>query len=220
MDRSESTGRPSRRLVEGKERRARDGRLLTGQAGDPLRDRLPPGQHAVTKWPVLDLGVEPSFEPDGWRLAIDGLVEQPLSLDAAGFGALPTVEARSDIHCVTGWSRFDNSWRGVATRTVIDRVRPAAAARFVIAHGYDGYATNLGLADFAAEDALLATGWDGRPLDREHGGPVRLMVPRLYFWKSAKWLRRLEFIAADRPGFWEVRGYHNRGDPWAEERYG
>ena len=220
MDDSAAPRTVRQKLVDSKQGRAREGRLLTGQPGDPARDRLPPGQHEVTKWPVLDLGIEPDFAPAGWAMTVDGLVEVPLPLDLAGLRALPMAESRSDIHCVTGWSRFDNRWRGVAGRTIIERVRPLAAARFVVAHSHDGYATNLALADVAAEDALLATDWDGRPLDREHGGPVRLVVPHLYFWKSAKWLRRLEFTAADRPGFWEVRGYHNRGDPWAEERYG
>ena len=219
MDQSDSAGGPRRKLVDSKQRWARDGRLLTGQAGDPARDRLPPGQHEVAKWPVLDLGIEPSFAPGGWSLAIDGLVEQPVTLDFGGFEVLPLVDSRSDIHCVTGWSRFDNRWRGVASRTIIEQVRPSEAARFVIAHSHDGYTTNLSLADFAGDDVMIAAAWDGKPLDREHGGPVRLVVPRLYFWKSAKWLRRLEFTAADRPGFWEVRGYHNRGDPWAEQRY-
>lgn len=221
MSEDESGGGQVRgKLIEAKQRWAREGRLLTGSAGDPARQRLPPGQRAVRDWPVLDLGVRPGVSVAGWRLAVDGLVERPLALDWEQLLALPQRESRSDIHCVTAWSRFDNLWRGVAAGTLLDRVRPLPEARFVICHSYDGYTTNLTLDDFAGEDVLLATAWEGRPLPPEHGGPVRVVLPRLHFWKSAKWLRRLELTASDRPGFWETRGYHNRGDPWTEERYG
>jgi DMSO/TMAO reductase YedYZ molybdopterin-dependent catalytic subunit len=216
----ERPGRSRTKLIESKQRWAREGRLLTGRAGDPAAERLPPGQREVRDWPVLDLGGRPSVTAADWRLAVDGLVEQPLALDWQALQDLPQSEFRSDIHCVTAWSRFDNLWRGVATRDLLARVRPRPGARFVICHAYDGYTTNLPLADFAGEDVLLATSWEGRPLPSEHGGPVRVVLPHLYFWKSAKWLRRLELTEADRPGFWEVRGYHNRGDPWTEERYG
>ena len=159
-----------------------------------------------------------SLEPHARR--IDGLVEAPTTLDFSAFMALPQVEMLSDIHCVTQWSRFDNTWNGVATRDVLARVRPRPEARFVIQTSYDGYTTNLPLADFAGEDVLLAHRWEGEAIAREHGGPVRLVLPKLYFWKSAKWLTKLTFVAEDQPGFWEVRGYHMRGDPWKEERYG
>ena len=169
---------------------------------------------------MLDLGILPEVTTANWKLEVEGLVEAPLTLDFAGFMALPQVEAVSDIHCVTQWSRFDNAWAGVATRELLARVRPRPEARFVIQTSYDGYTTNLPLADFAGEDVLLAHRWEGAPIAPEHGGPVRLVLPKLYFWKSAKWLTKLSFVAEDQPGFWEVRGYHMRGDPWKEERYG
>lgn len=219
MDREDSSGGIRRKLVESKERWAREGRLLTGRESRPELERLPPGQREVTTWPVLDLGVQPDVSPADWRLAVDGLVETPLELDWAAFLALPQTELATDIHCVTAWSRFDNRWTGVATRDLLGRARPKAEARFVVCHSHDGYTTNLPLDAFAAEDALVAHGWDGRSLAREHGGPARIVVPQLYFWKSAKWVRRIELVARDRPGFWEERGYHDTGDPWREERY-
>lgn len=219
MDREDSSGGIRRKLVESKERWAREGRLLTGRESRPELERLPPGQREVTTWPVLDLGVQPDVSPADWRLAVDGLVETPLELDWAAFLALPQTELATDIHCVTAWSRFDNRWTGVATRDLLERVRPGPEARFVVCHSHDGYTTNLPLDAFAAEDALVAHGWEGRPLAREHGGPARVVVPQLYFWKSAKWVRRIELVARDRPGFWEERGYHDTGDPWREERY-
>ncbi len=151
---------------------------------------------------------------------MDGLVDRPVTLDWPAFSGLERAERQSDIHCVTAWSRYDNRWQGVSTADLLDLVRPQPGARHVICESHDGYATNLPLADFAAAEALLATHWEDLPLTPEHGAPVRLVVPHLYFWKSAKWLHRLTFSAEDRPGFWEVRGYHNRGNPWAEQRYG
>ena len=213
-------GGARRKLVETKRRWAEAGRLLTGQPGDPGRDRLPPGQHEVRTWPVLDLGVQPTVEPWQWQLAVDGMVERPLTWSYQDFLAQPQVSVTSDIHCVTAWSRFDNRWEGVATRHLLELVRPGPRVRHVLCHSHDGYTTNLPLEQFAAPDVLLAHRWEGAPLTREHGGPVRLVVPRLYFWKSPKWLRRIEFRAQDKPGFWEERGYHNEGDPWTEQRYG
>jgi DMSO/TMAO reductase YedYZ molybdopterin-dependent catalytic subunit len=213
-------GRARRKLVESKRRWAREGRLLTGRSARPEAERLPPGQHRVENWPVLDLGVQPDVPIERWELAVDGLVENPVRWDWATFRAQPRFRDVSDIHCVTAWSRFDNQWEGVSARHLVATVRPLGEARFVVLHSHDDYTTNLPLADFAGEDVLLAHSWQGRPLPREHGGPVRAVVPKLYFWKSAKWLRRIEFIAADRRGFWEERGYHDRGDPWTEERYG
>ncbi|MBH0239927.1 sulfite oxidase-like oxidoreductase [Methylobrevis albus] len=210
---------PDSKLTTTKQRWADEGKFLTGRAARPDTERLPPGQHLVRDWPVLDLGVKPSVTPESWRLDVGGAVEQPLSLDWAGLMALTQTRFLSDIHCVTTWSRYDNTWDGVATRDLLAACRPTEAARVVVLHSYDGYTTNLDLADFAAPDALLAHAWEGKPLAREHGGPVRLVVPHLYFWKSAKWLRGIEFLGADAPGFWEVRGYHNRGDPWREQRY-
>jgi DMSO/TMAO reductase YedYZ molybdopterin-dependent catalytic subunit len=218
-DEEDEVGRVKDRLVAAKERTAREGRHLTG-AARPAHERLPPGQNRVEKWPVLDLGVHPHVAPADWRLAIDGLVANPVSWDWAQFRAQPQVTTRSDIHCVTTWSHFDNVWEGVAARHVLGVVRPRPEARFLMFHSLDGYTTNLPLPYFDDDEALLAHSWHGAPLTREHGGPVRAVVPKLYFWKSAKWLSRIEFLAEDRPGFWEQHGYHDRGDPWAEERYG
>jgi DMSO/TMAO reductase YedYZ molybdopterin-dependent catalytic subunit len=208
-----------RKLVASKVRWAGEGRLLTGKPATPGAERLPPGQRRVENWPVLDLGVRRSIAAEDWSLTVDGLVEQPTTWDWRGFRALPTFCDISDIHCVTAWSRLDNAWEGVSAATILAAVRPMPEARFVVLHGHDGYATNLPLGDFMAADVLLAHSWQGRALPREHGGPVRAIVPRLYFWKSAMWVRRIELMAADRPGFWEQRGYHDRGDPWREERY-
>jgi DMSO/TMAO reductase YedYZ molybdopterin-dependent catalytic subunit len=207
------------KLTRSKQRWADEGKFLTGSVSHPEEVRLPPGQHLVKNWPVLDLGRQPDVSHERWRLKISGMVERPVTLDWAAFRALPQRTVRSDIHCVTTWSRYDNDWIGVSTRDLLDLVEPRSEARYVMLHGYDGYTTNLPLADFAAADALLAHSWQGKPLTREHGGPVRLVVPHLYFWKSAKWIKAIEVLGADRPGFWEVNGYHMRGDPWSEERY-
>jgi DMSO/TMAO reductase YedYZ molybdopterin-dependent catalytic subunit len=210
---------PPSKLTRTKQRWAAEGRFLTGRTARPEAERLPPGQHLVKNWPVLDLGQEPSIAPAAWRLDITGAVERPGTLDWDAFNRLPRSERRSDIHCVTTWSRYDNDWQGVATRDLLAGVMPTSAAGAVLLTCYDGYTTNLLLDDFAAEDAILATHWQGAPLAREHGGPMRLVLPHLYFWKSAKWLRRIEFRAQDAPGFWEMNGYHLRGDPWQEQRY-
>lgn len=210
---------PNPKLLAAKRQWARDGRLLTGQTADPARDRLPPGQTLVRDWPVLDLGSQPEVTPQRFRLDIDGAARRPLSLSLAEFMALPQQDSVSDMHCVTQWSRYDNQWRGVAARTLLAMVEPLPSARHVILHSYDGYTTNVRLDQFDQPDVFLVHQWDGRPIDRRHGGPVRLLIPHLYLWKSAKWLRRIELSARDKPGFWEVRGYHNNGDPWQEERY-
>lgn len=208
------------KLTKSKRRWASEGKFLTGHVARAGADRLPPGQHLVRDWPVLDLGKQPDISRERWRLEIKGMVERPAALDWAGFMALPQTSLSSDIHCVTTWSRYDNDWQGVLTRDLLDSVAPRDEAGFVMLHGYDGYTTNVPLADFAAPNAMLVHGWQGKPLAREHGGPVRVVIPHLYFWKSAKWVRGIELIGADKPGFWEVNGYHMRGDPWAEERYG
>ncbi len=210
---------PDSKLTTTKQAWAEQGRFLTGRVARPEQDRLPPGQHLVTDWPVLDLGVHPKIDPARWSLRVFGLVAEAVTWDWAAFRAQQQVREVTDIHCVTTWSRYDNAWEGVSTRTVLDAVRPLHAANFVVLHSHDGYTTNLPLADFAAADALLAHSWNGAALTAEHGGPVRLIVPHLYLWKSAKWLQRIEFVDADTPGFWEVRGYHDRGDPWQEQRY-
>ena len=208
------------KLVAAKQAWARAGRLLTGTTADPDTDRLPPGQRLVENWPVLDLGIQPDVPTADWRLTIDGAVENPIAWDWEAFTAQPQVEDLSDIHCVTQWSRYDNRWTGVSTRHLVALVRPRPDARHVILHSYDGYTTNVSLAAFGDADCLIAHSHDGAPISREHGGPARLIIPRYYLWKSAKWIKRIEFAAADKPGFWEVRGYHNVGDPWLEQRYG
>lgn len=208
------------KLVAVKQAWARAGRLLTGKNGNPVTDRLPPGQRLVTNWPVLDLGIQPDVPRSDWRMKVDGAVTHPIELDWQGFSSLPAFEDVSDVHCVTQWSRYDNRWNGVSTGDLAAMVAPLASATHIIAHGYDGYTTNVRLDHFLEEDCLLAHSHDGLPISREHGGPVRLIIPRYYLWKSAKWLKRIEFVEADKPGFWEVRGYHNEGDPWTEQRYG
>ena len=208
------------KLIAAKEAWARAGRLLTGTTADPARDRLPPGQRLTQDWPVLDLGEQPDVTAAKFRLDIDGAVAHPASLALDEFLALPRCESVSDIHCVTQWSRYDNRWEGVAARTLIDLVRPKDEARFVIFQAHDGYTTNVRREQFEQDDVLLVDRWNGAPISPAHGGPVRVVIPRLYFWKSAKWVRRIAFALTDRPGFWEQRGYHNNGDPWTEERYG
>ena len=214
------TGKLRDKLVEAKQGWAREGRLLTGTTADPRAERLPPGQRLVQDFPVLDLGVQPDVTRANWRLRIEGLVMAPVRLTLDEFMAQPQVERLNDIHCVTQWSRYDNTWRGVAVRHLLELARPKDEARFVALTSYDGYTTNLTLEDFARDENLFAHAWAGAPLERQHGGPVRLVVPHLYFWKSPKWVTRIELLREDRPGFWEVRGYSNRGDPWTEERYG
>jgi DMSO/TMAO reductase YedYZ molybdopterin-dependent catalytic subunit len=213
------SGRIREKLIEAKQDWAREGRLLTGTTADPARDRLPPGQTLVKDWPVLDLGIQPNVPLESFRLDLDGALENRVSLSLADFMALPQVESVSDIHCVTQWSRYDNRWKGVAARTLLDLVRPMPEARHVVFHSHDGYTTNVRLDQFDQPDVFLVHEWEGKPISRQHGGPVRVLMPRLYLWKSAKWVRRIQFTISDRPGFWEVRGYHNNGDPWTEERY-
>ena len=216
----ELTGRLREKLIETKQGWARDGRLLTGQISHPTRDRLPPGQTLVKDRPVLDLGIQPEVPEQKFRLDLDGAVENRLSLNFNEFMALPMQESVSDIHCVTQWSRYDNHWKGVSARTLIDLVKPDPLVRHVVFHSHDGYTTNVRLDQFDQPDVFLVHEWEGKPITRQHGGPVRGLIPVLYLWKSAKWIRRIEFVIRDRPGFWEVRGYHNNADPWLEERYG
>ena len=209
-------GQIKEKLVSSKQKWAKEGRLLTGTSN---AERLPPGQRLVREWPVLDLGIQPHVSHEDWRLSIDGEVENPLAWDWQSFAAAPQSDDVSDIHCVTAWSRYDNHWQGVKSQYLIDLVKPKPAAKHVIFHSHDGYTTNVTLEMFAAPDVLIAHSWEGEPLTRQHGGPARIVMPQFYFWKSAKWVRRIEFAATDRPGFWEERGYHNIGDPWNEERY-
>jgi len=188
---------------------------------DTLRgNRLPPGQRLTDKWPVLHYGKVYKIKPEDWSLKITGLVEEERVIPYREFDALPKAEVFSDIHCVTTWSRYNNTWEGVGTGVIKDLVKINPAVHYVMVEGEGGFTTNLSLDDFFQADVLFALKHDGQPISAEHGGPVRLVVPRLYFWKSAKWVTGLRFMAQDEPGFWESNGYHIHGDPWVEERYG
>ena len=184
--------------------------------------RIPPGQSRTKKWPVLDASGPPAIDFEQWRLRIGGLVGRETEWSWEEFGRLPRVKVFADFHCVTRWSRLGNVWEGVSTRELLQQAGgQKRGAAYVMAYGYDrGWTTNLPLADFLAEDALVAIAHDGEPIAPEHGGPARLIVPRLYAWKSAKWVAAIEIMDRDRAGFWEKNGYHMHGDPWAEERYG
>ncbi len=185
----------------------------------PTGERLPPGQIVTQKWPVLHFGTVPAVDLASWRFEVTGAVEQPFALSWTDLQALPRQETACDIHCVTRWSRYDNVFEGVAVPTLLERARPRSAARYALVHADHGFTTNLPLDDLDRPANLLALSHNGEALTPEHGGPVRLLVPHLYFWKSAKWVRGFELLEQDYPGFWEQNGYHMRGDPWAEERY-
>jgi DMSO/TMAO reductase YedYZ molybdopterin-dependent catalytic subunit len=198
----------------------------TGPTNRHGMPRLPIGQHAVQNWPVLDLGEQPEIDTHAWKLEVGGLVENTFTLDWAQFLALPQVDDASDFHCVTTWSRYDNHWRGVRFNTLVELAVPKDNARFVVCTGHDfmpgsfiPYTTNLPLERAIEDDVLLVHMWEGKPLPREHGGPCRMITPKLYAWKGTKWIRKIEFLAADRRGFWEVRGYSNSAEPWFNDRY-
>lgn len=198
-------------------------------SGEPNRHglpKLPVGQRVSSDWPVLDLGHHPEISQDEWRLDIDGLVCQPMSLSWEDFMALDQVEEVSDFHCVTSWSHMDNRWQGVRFRSLAELVCPKAKAAFVFVEGYDRqpgseipYTTCLPLESALEEDVLLVHSWNDAPLTREHGGPCRMVTPRLYAWKGAKWIRRISFLSEDKPGFWEERGYSKAADPWLNDRF-
>jgi DMSO/TMAO reductase YedYZ molybdopterin-dependent catalytic subunit len=188
--------------------------------------KLPAGQHEVRNWPVLDLGEQPHVALEAWKLEVGGLVENPFTLTWDQFQALPQVDDVSDFHCVTTWSRYDNRWRGVRFSTIAEMAVPKDEARFVLCTGYDfmpgtdiPYTVNVPLARAVDADVLLVHTWEGKPLPREHGGPCRMITPKLYAWKGAKWIRKIEFLAEDKKGFWEVRGYSNSAEPWFNDRY-
>ena len=185
-------------------------------------NRVPPGQSRTKKWPVLDAYGPPRLDLSKWQFQMAGLANREIRLNWEEFQKLPRVKVFADFHCVTRWSRLGNVWEGVSTRHLAELaggIKPEC--NYVMAYGYDsGWTTNVPLDQFLAEDALVAITHDGEPLDAEHGGPARLIVPQLYAWKSAKWLAGVEFMASDRPGFWERNGYHMNGDPWREERFG
>ncbi|MFA6040558.1 MAG: sulfite oxidase-like oxidoreductase [Methylophilus sp.] len=184
-----------------------------------LDARLPAGQKQVTNFPILDLGVKPWIGTSEWKLQVYGLVENELSLDWAAFKALPQIHDVSDFHCVTRWSQFDMCWQGVRVSEILELAQPLANANFVTMHGYDGYSTNLPLEALLDDDVLVAHSIFGELLTRDHGGPARMVVPKRYAWKGAKWLKAIELHEFDRPGFWEVRGYHNEAFPFLEQRF-
>ena len=198
----------------------------TGRPNRHGMPRLPVGQHEVKNWPVLDLGNQPDVPLDSWKLEVEGLVDHPFTLTWQQFLALPQAEDISDFHCVTTWSRYDNRWGGVRFRTMAELAVPKDEAGFVLCTGYDfmpgsniPYTVNVPLARAVEPDVLLVHTWEGKPLPRQHGGPCRMITPKLYAWKGAKWIRRIEFLAEDRKGFWEVRGYSNSAEPWFNDRY-
>jgi DMSO/TMAO reductase YedYZ molybdopterin-dependent catalytic subunit len=188
-------------------------------ASDELEKRVPLGQSLVDKFPVLSYGPTPRFNPQKWDFRIFGMVEEQLRFSYEEFRALPASRQVADFHCVTTWSKLDNVWGGVSVVDLMKRVRLKPEARYVVAHCDGGYTTNLPLEEFVGDDVMLAWRHDGRDLEPDHGWPLRLVVPKLYGWKSAKWVRAIEFAFEDRRGFWEVRGYHNHADPWLQERY-
>ena len=193
-------------------------RGFRGRRREPAASgRLPPGQYLVTDFPVLSAGPTPRVNLDQWTFSIQGEIDQPRRWTWQEFLALPTETVTKDIHCVTKWSKFDTTWKGVSVDTLLDGVE--TGAEYITAFCDGGYTTNLPLEDVTGGKAWVAFGYDGEPLEPEHGGPARLLVPHLYFWKSAKWVRGLQLTAYDIPGFWESLGYHNYGDPWREQRY-
>lgn len=181
--------------------------------------RLPPGQSLTLKWPVLHEGSVPRVDLSTWDFRIDGLVQKPVRLTWEEFNKLPKTEIRCDIHCVTRWSRFDNRFEGVLFTEVMKLVKPKPEARLAMVRGENDYTTNLSLSDLMMPATIFAMKHDGEPLAPEHGYPLRLVVPQLYFWKSVKWVRGVTLMARDEPGFWEQNGYHMRGDPWKEQRF-
>ena len=208
------------RYIEAKQRWAEKQKAL-GRAARSIAatDRLPPGQKLTTGFPVLDLGVQPAVPLEKWKLSLGGLVENPCELTWPQFNALPQVEDVSDFHCVTTWSKFDCRWKGVAFTTLYELARPRPEAAFAYFTGNDGYSTNVPLERCLDDDVLVATSFDGAPLRLEHGGPARVIIPKLYAWKGAKFVNGIAFLAEDKLGFWEVRGYSNTADPWTEDRY-
>jgi len=189
------------------------------RADPALAGRIPPGQTLTTKWPVLTYGLTPRFDPARWTFRCFGHVEREVVWTWEEFLRLARVSVTSDVHCVTRWSKLDNRWEGVGIRELMKRVELLPGAKYVMVHADPDYTTNVALEDLVDDDALLAFRHDGRDLEPVHGGPCRLVVPKLYFWKSAKWVRGFEFLDVNPPGFWEQNGYHMHADPWKEERY-
>jgi DMSO/TMAO reductase YedYZ molybdopterin-dependent catalytic subunit len=212
--------RPVPRRLAGRRVTARPTRGFTGRRRPTQPARLPPGQYDVGRaWPVLTAEVTPVLDPARWTMTVDGLVEEPRTWTWDEAHALPQSEYAGDIHCVTTWSKFDTRFGGVSVDVLLAAARPRPEATHVLATSTTGYTTNLPLADVSDGRAWVVWTFDGTPLPRDHGGPVRLLVPHLYFWKSAKWVTRLTLLDHDQQGFWERNGYHDRGDPWLEQRY-
>ena len=186
---------------------------------DAGQGRVPPGQVLTYKFPVLHYGNTPHIDLKDWRLKVWGLVEEPREFTWEELIGLPKQRQVCDIHCVTRWSQLDTVWEGVPFREIVRLVKPTPEGKFVMEHAYGDYTTNMALEELMDDDVLLAFNYDDKPLEPEHGGPLRMLVPKLYFWKSAKWLSGLEFMAENKPGFWEMYGYHMHGDPWTEERF-
>ena len=181
--------------------------------------RLPPGQYLTDRFPVLHVGDVPEYAPGEWNLTVEGLVDRPFTVDLDELRAMPSVSLTFHIHCVTKWSKFDTTWTGVRLRDLFDRAGVQPAATHLIEHAEFGYTTNVALADALVDEAIVAYAYEGEEIEPIHGGPVRIVIPHLYFWKSAKWVRTLELRTGDQPGFWEQNGYHNHGDPFTEERH-
>jgi DMSO/TMAO reductase YedYZ molybdopterin-dependent catalytic subunit len=195
----------------------RNRQQLVEKGIDP--ERLPPGQYLTERWPVLHVGDVPEYAPGEWNLTVFGLVDSPFTIDLDELRSLPATTYTTDIHCVTKWSRFDMAWTGVRVRDLFDRAGVQPEATHVMEHAEYGYTTNLPLGDITTDEAIVAYAADGEDIEPIHGGPVRIVVPHLYFWKSAKWVRGLELRNGDEPGFWERNGYHMYGDPFREQRY-
>ncbi|CAN5383971.1 sulfite oxidase-like oxidoreductase [soil metagenome] len=191
------------------------------QRGSP-QDRTPPGQQLTAKWPVLHYGNVPTVDPThaDWSLRIFGQVDEPYELSYAEILALPAIDVVCDMHCVTHWSRLDNVFTGPSLKSIIEKAQPRATAKYVMCHSEAGFTVNVPLKEFTNDDCILAYEWDGKPITPDHGWPLRGLVPQLYLWKSAKWIRGIELRNSDAPGFWEQNGYHMHGDPWKEERFG
>jgi len=193
--------------------------LGSGAANRHGMPKLPPGQHEVKNWPVLDLGIQPSISKDAWKLKVEGEVENPFVLNWKDFMALPQMKDTSDFHCVTTWSLMDSRWEGVQFKVLAENAKLKPTAKYVLMTGADGYSVNLKLEEALDDDVLLVHKWNGQDLPREHGGPVRLITPKKYAWKGSKWIDGIIFLPEDKLGFWEVRGYSNTAEPWYEDRY-
>ena len=192
---------------------------ITRLSPDRVQPDAPPGQFVTERFPVLTFGPTPRINLDDWQFKIFGLVDEEVTLDWKQFNDLPQVTLDAEFHCVTQWSKLQNTWEGILFTDVMKLVKPKPEAKYVMAHCYGGYTTNVALDVLVDDDVLFAHSHDGAPLTPEHGGPMRLVVPKRYGWKSAKWVNGIEFMAEDEPGFWEMRGYHMEGDPWKEERF-